>query len=447
MTKNHLSRWALALGLLSVPAAAQAQTFTTTTIAADAAIVWRDWVVNGIPSSGVYNPRKSDIRRWGATVGNAITQFQSQQALAGTGYTTQAAMNADLAHPAGTIATVFSDSTSNLNGVYIKVGASGSGSWSQQTTTPYGILPTIGIGTVTTGDSASSVSVTTSGSAGSQLLNFSIPRGVGGPFTWRGNWSSATAYVANDTVFYPTTGNSYVAVQASTNQVPTNTTYWNTVAVAGAAGTNGTNGTNGTVSGNLSSGCFQIASVNMLCATGSNPALQGAPTAATASVNTNTTQLATTAFVLGQASSTTPSAPGSAAVGSSTLYARADHVHAKELPSPSTSGNVLTSNGSVWVSQAPSSGLFAKGTTNGSGTLNSAFNIASVTSSSSGLITWTFTTAAASSTSYVCTATANSSGAEVPAMLNSKSSTAVATYTTQASGAGVFAGVDILCFQ
>jgi len=64
-----------------------------------------------------------------------------------------------------------------------------------------------------------------------------------------------------------------------------------------------------------------------------SPALTGTPTAPTASVDTNTTQVATTAFVLGQASSSgdgTPSANGTAARGSSTHYARADHVHATD---------------------------------------------------------------------------------------------------------------------
>lgn len=59
-----------------------------------------------------------------------------------------------------------------------------------------------------------------------------------------------------------------------------------------------------------------------------SPALTGTPTAPTAAVDTNTTQIATTAFVLGQASAVNGSALGTAAVGTSTRYARADHVHA-----------------------------------------------------------------------------------------------------------------------
>jgi len=60
-----------------------------------------------------------------------------------------------------------------------------------------------------------------------------------------------------------------------------------------------------------------------------SPALTGTPTAPTASANTNTTQLATTAFVLGQGNTTAATIVmnGTQAAGTSNLYARADHVH------------------------------------------------------------------------------------------------------------------------
>jgi hypothetical protein len=58
-----------------------------------------------------------------------------------------------------------------------------------------------------------------------------------------------------------------------------------------------------------------------------SPALTGTPTAPTAATDTNTTQIATTAFVLGQAATTAPGMDGTAAVGSSTRFARADHIH------------------------------------------------------------------------------------------------------------------------
>jgi hypothetical protein len=59
-----------------------------------------------------------------------------------------------------------------------------------------------------------------------------------------------------------------------------------------------------------------------------SPTFTGTPAAPTAAVDTSTTQLATTAFVTNQAASTTPLADtASGSVGTSKRYARADHTH------------------------------------------------------------------------------------------------------------------------
>ena len=58
-------------------------------------------------------------------------------------------------------------------------------------------------------------------------------------YNWKGAWSNSTAYVINDVV--SNGGNSYVAIQAGTNQAVGNATaYWN---IMSSAGTNGTDGT------------------------------------------------------------------------------------------------------------------------------------------------------------------------------------------------------------
>jgi len=55
-------------------------------------------------------------------------------------------------------------------------------------------------------------------------------------YNWKGAWSNSTAYVINDVV--SNGGNSYVAIQAGTNQAVGNATaYWN---IMSSAGTNGT---------------------------------------------------------------------------------------------------------------------------------------------------------------------------------------------------------------
>jgi hypothetical protein len=74
-------------------------------------------------------------------------------------------------------------------------------------------------------------------------------------------------------------------------------------------------------------------------------------------------------------SATTPSSVGSAgAVGTATTASRIDHVHSGlSYVAPSTSGNVLTSNGSAWTSAAPQTEttftpVIAGATTAGTGT-------------------------------------------------------------------------------
>lgn len=69
-----------------------------------------------------------------------------------------------------------------------------------------------------------------------------------------------------------------------------------------------------------------------------SPTLTGTPVSTTAAPDTNTTQIATTAYVVGQASSTTPASLGTEATGTSLKYARADHVHA--FPTINLTSNV-----------------------------------------------------------------------------------------------------------
>ena len=58
-----------------------------------------------------------------------ITALQGGQSGGTLGFTTQSLMNADLAHNANTLAKVTNDTTALYNGLYIKLGVSGSGSW------------------------------------------------------------------------------------------------------------------------------------------------------------------------------------------------------------------------------------------------------------------------------------------------------------------------------
>ncbi|BBH19868.1 hypothetical protein Back11_12130 [Paenibacillus baekrokdamisoli] len=58
-----------------------------------------------------------------------------------------------------------------------------------------------------------------------------------------------------------------------------------------------------------------------------SPVFTGMPTVPTAAADTNTTQVASTAFVIGQGSNTLPAMDGAVTIGTSARFAKADHVH------------------------------------------------------------------------------------------------------------------------
>ena len=148
-----------------------------------------------------------------------------------------------------------------------------------------------------------------------------------------------------------------------------------------------------------------------------SPALTGTPTAPTAAASTNTTQLATTAFVLGQSSSTTPAMNGTAAVGTGTTFARADHVHASDtsrapLASPSFTGNLSFDSG--YGSSAVAYGCRAWVNFNGTGTvaIRGSGNVSSITDYGVGGYGVNFTTAMPDA-NYVVTGVTNTTDGSV----------------------------------
>lgn len=100
---------------------------------------FRRYITDGVPGSGANQPDKAQIIDAGDEVDSVITGIQNSvnalviAATSGViGFATLSAMNADLAHPAGTIGRVMSDTTPSNNGDYRKTGASGAGSWVKQ---------------------------------------------------------------------------------------------------------------------------------------------------------------------------------------------------------------------------------------------------------------------------------------------------------------------------
>lgn len=77
----------------------------------------------------------------------------------------------------------------------------------------------------------------------------------------------------------------------------------------------------------LGTTALTFSNVTALMAPLASPALTGTPTAPTAAVDTDNTQVATTAFVIAQAGSADPLMAGTLAVGTSKRFARQDHRH------------------------------------------------------------------------------------------------------------------------
>lgn len=101
-------------------------------IAQGFATAFRDFVVDGVASSGAHEPIKSEIRAIGPIIESALGTI-GFGALIDATFATRALLNANLAFDADSVALVYADSTDTNNDLYIKVGASGTGSWTLTT--------------------------------------------------------------------------------------------------------------------------------------------------------------------------------------------------------------------------------------------------------------------------------------------------------------------------
>lgn len=89
---------------------------------------FRDFETDGVSSSGAHEVVKSDVRAVGPLIESAIANA-ALGALVDVIYATRAELDADLAHAADSVALVYADATDANNDLYVKVGASGAGSW------------------------------------------------------------------------------------------------------------------------------------------------------------------------------------------------------------------------------------------------------------------------------------------------------------------------------
>lgn len=93
---------------------------------------FRDFVTDGVSSSGAHDVVKSEVRAIGGLIEQAIGTMGLGSTLS-VAYGTRAELNADLAHAAASVALVYNDPTVANNDLYVKVGASGTGSWTLTT--------------------------------------------------------------------------------------------------------------------------------------------------------------------------------------------------------------------------------------------------------------------------------------------------------------------------
>jgi hypothetical protein len=183
-----------------------------------------------------------------------------------------------------------------------------------------------------------------------------------------------------------------------------------------------------------------------------SPALTGTPTAPTATAGTNTTQVATTAFVNGEITAertatatltnktlTSPTISGATITGGSVSSLATDITVADggtgastftansvvlgngtsalngNMVAPGTSGNILQSNGTTWTSFTPSFTKIAWLYYDGG--LTASNNIASVTSPGTGLYTITFTNAFSNANYMVLSTGQANSSATTPGIV------------------------------
>ena len=154
---------------------------------------------------------------------------------------------------------------------------------------------------------------------------------------------ATTAFVQSLSGYAPLASPAFTGVPtAPTAVVGTNTTQLATTAfvLSAIAGS-----TAGVASFNGRTGAVTLQANDLSAAGGAllaSPLFTGTPSAPTAALGVSTTQLATTAFVMNAASSTTPLMNGTAAVGVGTTWARSDHVHPTDTTRFATAGGTLT---------------------------------------------------------------------------------------------------------
>ncbi|WP_201453966.1 hypothetical protein [Sinorhizobium meliloti] len=131
-------------------------------MALSAATVFRDYEVDGVPASGPHKVKKSEVRAIHAGIDAIINAFTANGGLI---FSSKATLDASLAYAANSSAWVIGDATAANNGVYGKVGASGTGSWTRRADLPFSFIIASDVGAGTPNAIQATTSIPVSGSA------------------------------------------------------------------------------------------------------------------------------------------------------------------------------------------------------------------------------------------------------------------------------------------
>jgi hypothetical protein len=152
-----------------------------------AAEIWPDG-----PIGNPFEPYKPDIRDWGTWIEQIIAAFLGNGGLV---YSTRASLFADLAHGANSSAWVIGDPNVAFNGVYMKIGASGSGSWVRIADLPYSFITAFDAGAGTPNAIQATTAVPVSESA--LIIANVFEANTGSPVTISFNGGSALTIKTN----------------------------------------------------------------------------------------------------------------------------------------------------------------------------------------------------------------------------------------------------------
>ncbi|WP_162109139.1 hypothetical protein [Sinorhizobium sp. CCBAU 05631] len=127
-----------------------------------AELVYRDFVTDGVPSSGASKPKKAEIRKLLTGYETIINAFTSNGGLV---YTLRASLDAQLNRPVATMAWVIGDPVVANNGIYQKIGVEGTGSWNRVADLPFSFIIASDAGAGTANAIVATTSIPVSSSA------------------------------------------------------------------------------------------------------------------------------------------------------------------------------------------------------------------------------------------------------------------------------------------